>query len=62
MVESEQQLKKWQDAPWPDDNIVHEESRFIVYKDGFPVTEGHLLFVPKTLEHVNIIQCFACLL
>jgi len=59
MVESEQQLKKWQDAPWPDDNIVHENERFVVYKDGYPVTEGHLLFVPKTLEHVNIVQCFA---
>ena len=59
VVEPEQQLEKWQDAPWPDDNIVHENERFVVYKDGYPVTEGHLLFVPKTLEHVNIVQCFA---
>ena len=57
MVEST--LNSWQDAPWPDDNIVHENERFVVYKDGYPVTEGHLLFVPKTLEHVNIVQCFA---
>jgi len=58
MVEPEQQLEKWQDGPWPESSIVHENERFVVYKDGYPVTEGHLLFVPKTLEHVNIIQCF----
>jgi len=58
MVESKQQLEKWQDAPWPDENIVHQNETFVVYKDGYPVTEGHLLFVPKTLDHVNIVQCF----
>ena len=58
VVEPEQQLENYKDGPWPDSSIVHENERFVVYKDGYPVTEGHLLFVPKTLEHVNIIQCF----
>ncbi len=56
MVEST--LNSWQDAPWPEENIVHQNTQFIVFKDGFPVTEGHLLFVPTTREHVNIVQCF----
>jgi len=58
MVEPEQQLENYKDGPWPDNSIVHENERFIVYKDGYPVTEGHLLFVPKTSEHVNIVECF----
>ena len=40
-------LASYKDAPWPDHNIVHEDENIIVYKDGYPVTEGHLLFVPK---------------
>ena len=57
MVEST--LNSLQDAPWPKENIVEDNLQFVVYNDGFPVTEGHLLFVPKTTEHVNIVQCFA---
>lgn len=34
-------------APWKE--IEHRTKDFWVFKDGFPVTEGHLLFVP-TLE------------
>jgi diadenosine tetraphosphate (Ap4A) HIT family hydrolase len=33
------------EAPW--DNIVREDFHVAVYKDKYPVTEGHLLFVPK---------------
>jgi diadenosine tetraphosphate (Ap4A) HIT family hydrolase len=32
-------------APW--DNIVWEDFHVAVYKDAYPVTKGHLLFVPK---------------
>lgn len=32
-------------APW--DNLVREDFHVAVYKDKYPVTEGHLLFVPK---------------
>ncbi len=56
MVEST--LNSWEEAPWPKENILHENPGFAVIKDGFPVTEGHLLFVPKTRDHVNIVQCF----
>ena len=52
-------LESYKDAPWPDEHIVHEDENIVVYKDGFPVTEGHLLFVPKKKERrSDITQCF----
>lgn len=32
-------------APW--DNILKEDFHVTVFRDRYPVTEGHLLFVPK---------------
>lgn len=32
-------------APW--DNKISEDFHVAVFKDKYPVTEGHLLFVPK---------------
>jgi diadenosine tetraphosphate (Ap4A) HIT family hydrolase len=32
-------------APW--DDLVWEDFHVAVYKDAYPVTKGHLLFVPK---------------
>ena len=52
-------LESYEDAPWPDHNIVFEDENIIVYKDGYPVTEGHLLFVPKKkLRREDITICF----
>ena len=52
-------LESYKDAPWPDEHIVHEDENIVVYKDGFPVTEGHLLFVPKKkARRSDITQCF----
>ena len=54
-----QSLRSYKDAPWPDENIVHEEENIVVYKDGYPVTEGHLLFVPKEVtRRSDITKCF----
>ena len=59
MLENDPQLDSYQDAPWPDKNIVHEDENIVVYNDGFPVTEGHLLFVPKKkLRRSDITKCF----
>ena len=30
------------------DRIVEENTRFIAMRDGFPVTEGHTLIIPKS--------------
>ena len=40
-------------VPWRD--VLREDFHVIVYKDNYPVTEGHLLFVPKynTLDVLN---------
>jgi len=54
-------LSSYRDAPWPDESIVHEGENIVVYKDGFPVTEGHLLFVPKRVavsHSLDIMRCF----
>ena len=59
MLEDNPHLESYQDAPWPRKNMVHEDKNVVVYKDGFPVTEGHLLFVPKKkLNRMDITICF----
>jgi diadenosine tetraphosphate (Ap4A) HIT family hydrolase len=39
-------------APW--DDIVEERFHLIVYRDRYPCTPGHLLFVPQS-NHPNMI-------
>jgi len=61
MKDIEGRLSSYKDAPWPDENIVFENENIVVYKDGYPVTEGHLLFVPKrtAVSHsLDIMRCF----
>ena len=33
-------------APWAKEQILWEDFHVVVYKDKYPVTTGHLLFVP----------------
>ena len=59
MKNESNRLTSYKEAPWPDERIVHESENLVVYKDGFPVTEGHLLFVPKKVEsRRDITRCF----
>ena len=59
MLENNPYLDSYKDAPWPRKNMVHEDENVIVFKDGFPVTEGHLLFVPKKVtRRADITICF----
>ena len=64
MKDIEGRLRSYMDAPWAKapkayQNIVHEDENVIVFKDGFPVTEGHLLFVPKKItRQLDITRCF----
>ena len=59
MKNTNQKLASYKDAPWSDDNVLHDGQNVVVYKDGFPVTEGHLLFVPKKVEcRRDITRCF----
>ena len=63
-IDEPEKLSSYKDAPWATapkayQNIVHEDENVIVFKDGFPVTEGHLLFVPKKRERqLDITRCF----
>lgn len=43
-------------APWTD--VALNTRDFVVYNDGFPVTEGHTLVVPKTNTQEEILKCF----
>ena len=45
-------------APW--DDVVEELTDFhvAVFRDRFPVTKGHLLFVPKFNSNTVIVDCF----
>ena len=64
MHEIDGRIRSYTEAPWANapkayQNIVHEDDDTIVYKDGFPVTEGHLLFVPKKVtRQLDITRCF----
>jgi len=44
-------------APW--DDVVREDFHVMVYRDRYPVTEGHLLFVPRYTANGVIEDCFA---
>jgi diadenosine tetraphosphate (Ap4A) HIT family hydrolase len=44
-------------APW--DNVVQEDFHVVIFKDKYPVTEGHLLFVPQYAADGVIEDCFA---
>tara|TARA_R110000803_G_scaffold195649_1_gene258924 strand:+ start:849 stop:1265 length:417 start_codon:yes stop_codon:yes gene_type:complete len=43
-------------APW--DNVEISTREFIVYKDAYPVTEGHILIVPRIADGESIMKCF----
>jgi len=43
-------------APW--DNVEFDTRDFVVFKDAYPVTEGHTLIVPREATQENIMKCF----
>lgn len=44
-------------APW--DDVVREDFHVVIFKDKYPVTDGHMLFVPKYSANGVIEDCFA---
>ena len=44
-------------APWTEK--VQEDYHVVIFKDKYPVTEGHLLFVPQYSADGVIEDCFA---
>ena len=43
-------------APW--DLVVKDAPTYVIYQDRFPVSKGHLLFVPKTNYIDTILDCY----
>ena len=43
-------------VPWTE--IEYRTKDFWVFRDAFPVTEGHLLFVPTYKKSENLYECF----
>ena len=43
-------------APW--DNVYLDTRDFVVYEDKYPVTEGHLLVVPKVVQLIQVLLSF----
>ena len=43
-------------APWS--NVFLDTRDFVVFEDKYPVTEGHLLIVPKEATQDEINKCF----
>tara|TARA_B100001057_G_scaffold455759_1_gene502528 strand:- start:1733 stop:2149 length:417 start_codon:yes stop_codon:yes gene_type:complete len=47
---------EFKDIPW--DDILIDTRDFTVFKDKYPVTEGHILFVPKTQTWEDLAKCY----
>jgi diadenosine tetraphosphate (Ap4A) HIT family hydrolase len=43
-------------APWTE--IEYRTKDFWVFRDAYPVSEGHLLFVPTQERFENIMECY----
>jgi diadenosine tetraphosphate (Ap4A) HIT family hydrolase len=43
-------------APWTE--IEYRTKEFWVFRDAYPVSEGHLLFVPTQERFENIVECY----
>jgi ATP adenylyltransferase len=41
-------------APW--DDWVQEGMTYIIFRDRYPVTEGHLLLIPKNTDPVSLMS------
>jgi diadenosine tetraphosphate (Ap4A) HIT family hydrolase len=43
-------------VPW--DDVYAETQTYWIFRDRYPVSSGHLLFVPKVNNEDGIIECF----
>tara|TARA_B100001057_G_scaffold411214_1_gene426720 strand:- start:1671 stop:2063 length:393 start_codon:yes stop_codon:yes gene_type:complete len=47
---------QFNETPWND--VLLDAKGFTVFKDKYPVTEGHILFVPKEESWKSLTKCF----
>jgi diadenosine tetraphosphate (Ap4A) HIT family hydrolase len=50
------QAQKEGRAPWT--KVIYDLKDCVWYEDGYPVTEGHALLVPKQASQNMIVKCF----
>jgi diadenosine tetraphosphate (Ap4A) HIT family hydrolase len=43
-------------TPW--DDVLVETRDYVVYRDAYPVTEGHVLFVPEQEDWQHVTKCW----
>ena len=55
----EKMISNLSELPWPREAIVKQHNTYIVYNDGYPVTSGHLLFVPRSRNYLLVMNCFS---
>ena len=52
----QQNINSFSEVPWKD--VLIDTKEFTVFKDKFPVTEGHILFVPKEETWDKLAACY----
>ena len=55
----EKMISDLSELQWPREAIVQQFNTYVIYKDGYPVTEGHLLFVPRSRNYLLIMDCLS---
>ena len=46
------------EIPWKEEQLLMDTKHYAVFKDKFPVTRGHLLFVPKETDWKHLAMCY----
>lgn len=55
----EKMISDLSELPWAREAIVKQFNTYVIYKDGYPVTKGHLLFVPRSRNYLLIMDCLS---
>ena len=58
-VDDEELIQDLNELPWDRKNIIMQYKTYILYKDKYPVTEGHMLFVPRSRNFIFIMDCYS---
>jgi len=56
MTRTLEEAKTAGETPWHD--VLVETRDYVVYRDAYPVTEGHVLFVPAKEDWKGVTKCW----
>lgn len=45
--------------PWDRKNIIMQYKTYVLYKDKYPVTKNHMLYVPRSRNLIYIMDCYS---